>query len=123
MTQQDKEDFEKNINCRFCEKEIHSDKVRDHCHLTGKHRGPAHDNCKINVTQKQGNFIPFVFHNFSKYDCRLFLKKLVDMKQDKVKFKILLKINEENNSFNYGCIFFIDIYRFLSSSLDKLAIN
>ena len=24
--------------CRFCEKNIESDKVRDHCHLTGKYR-------------------------------------------------------------------------------------
>ena len=35
--------------CRFCEKEILSDKVRDHCHLTGKYRGPAHNTCNINV--------------------------------------------------------------------------
>ena len=41
MTQEDKEDFEKNNICRFCEKEILSDKVRDHCHLTGNYRGPA----------------------------------------------------------------------------------
>ena len=38
MTQGDKEDFEKNIICRFCEKETISDKVRGHCHLTGKYR-------------------------------------------------------------------------------------
>ena len=29
--------------CRFCEKEILSDKVRDHCHLNGKYRGPANN--------------------------------------------------------------------------------
>ena len=67
----------KNI-CRFCEKGVFSDKVRDHCHLTGKHRGPAHIICKIIVTQKQINFIPFTFHNFSKYDCHLFFKRLFD---------------------------------------------
>ena len=36
MKQEDKEDFDNNNICRFCEKEILSDKVRDHCHLTGK---------------------------------------------------------------------------------------
>ena len=32
MTQEDEEDFRNNNICRFCEKEILSDKVRDHCH-------------------------------------------------------------------------------------------
>ena len=82
-TQEDKEDFEKNNICRFCEKEIVSDKVRYHCHLTGKHRGPAHNTCNNNVTQKQSYFIPFGFHNFSNYDCHLFFKKLVHLKKVK----------------------------------------
>ena len=41
MTEQDEEDFDNNNICRFCEKEIISDKVRDHCHLTGKYRGQS----------------------------------------------------------------------------------
>ena len=36
MTEENEEDH-RNINiCQFCEKNIESDKVRDHCHLTGK---------------------------------------------------------------------------------------
>ena len=96
------------------------DKVRDHCHLTVKYRGPAYDICKINVTQKQSNFKPFIFHNFSNYDCHLFFRRLVDKKNDKVKFDIIPKTNEEYISITYGCITFIDSYRFLSSSSDKL---
>ena len=95
MTQEDKEDFDNNIICRFCEKEILSDKVRDHCHLTGKYRGPAHNTCNINVKQIDSNFIPFAFHKFSNYDCHLFFKRLVDLKKYKVKFKIIPKTNEE----------------------------
>ena len=72
MTEEDEEDYKNDNICRFCEKEILSDKVRDHCHLTGKYRGPAHNTCNINVTQKQSNFIPFIFHNFSNYDCHMF---------------------------------------------------
>ena len=83
MTQKNREDFEKNNICRFCEKEIISVKVRDHCHLMGKFRGPAHNTCNINVKQKDSNFIPFTFHNFSKYDCHMFFKKIVDLKKDK----------------------------------------
>ena len=71
LTGEDEEDFKNNINCRFCEKIIESDKVRDHCHLTGKYRGPAHSKCNIYVNQDQSNFIPFIFHNFSNYDCHM----------------------------------------------------
>ena len=120
MTEKDEEDYRNNNVCRFCEKEILSDKVRDHCHLTSKNRGPAHSKCNINVTQKQSNFIPFVFHNFSNYDCHMFFTKLVDKKKDKVDFDIIPKTNEEYISVTYGCIRFIDSYRFLSSSLDSL---
>ena len=117
------EDFENNNSCRFCEKNIEFDKVRDHCHLTGKYREPAHNVCNINIKQKDSNFIPFAFHNFSNYDCHMFFKRLVDLKKDKVKFKIIPKTNEEYIAVKNGCIRFIDSYRFLSESLDKIVKN
>ena len=120
MTDNDEEDYRNDNFCRFCEKEILSDKVRDHCHLIGKYRGPAHSKCNINVTQKQGSFIPFIFHSFSNYDCHMFFKRLVDRKRDKVDFDIIPKTNEEYISVTYGCIRFIHSYRFSSSSLDSL---
>ena len=95
MTEQDEEEFKNDKICRICEKEILSDKVRDHCHLTGKYRGPAHNTCNINVKQKDSKFIPFAFHNFSNYDCHMFFKRLVDLEKDKIKFKIIPKTNEE----------------------------
>ena len=39
------------------------------------------------------------------------------IKNDKVKFDIIPKTNEEYISVNYGCIRFADSYRFLSTSL------
>ena len=107
----------------FVKKNIESGKVRDHCHLTSKYQGPSHNICNINVKQKDSNFIPFAFHNFSNYDCHMFFKKLVDLKKEKVKFEIIPKTNEEYISVRYGCIRFIDSYRFLSESLDKLVKN
>ena len=50
----------------------------------------------------------------------MFFKKIVDKKNDKVKIDIIPKTNEEYISVIYGCIRFIDSYRFLSSSLDLL---
>ena len=122
MKHEEKGDFD-NINiCRFCEKETLSGNVRDPCQLTGRYRGPT-QRCKINVKQKESNFIPFPFHNFSTYDCHMFFKRLVDLKKGKVKFDIIPKTNEEYISVTYGCIRFVDSYRFLSESLDKLVKN
>ena len=74
MTEEDEKDFKINNTCRFCEKNIESDLIRDGFHLTGKYRGPAHSKCNINVTQGQSNFIPFIFHSFSSHDYRPLLK-------------------------------------------------
>ena len=50
----------------------------------------------------------------------MFIEKLVDLKNDKVKFDINPKTDEEYISVTYGCIRFIDSYQFLSKSLDSL---
>ena len=119
MTEENKKDFENNNICRYCEKYIELDKVKDHCHLTGIYRGPAHSECNLKVKQKDSNFLTIGLHNFSNYDCHMFFKQLVDRKKD-VKFEIIPKTDEKYISVRYGCIKFIDTYRSLSSSLDKL---
>ena len=42
--------FQKSNSCWICKKLIDSDeeKVRDHCHITGKFIGAAHQNCYVN---------------------------------------------------------------------------
>ena len=50
----------------------------------------------------------------------MFFHKLVDRKNDKVKFVVILEINEEFISVLFGCIRFIFSYSFLSSSSDSL---
>ena len=49
-------------------------KVRDHCHYTGKYRGAAHSNCTLNY--KIPKEIPVVFHNASTYDYHFIVKQL-----------------------------------------------
>ena len=56
MTDENEELYSNTNICQFCEKKSESDKVRDHCHLTGKNRGPAHSKNIINVTQKRSDF-------------------------------------------------------------------
>ena len=120
MTQEDEEDFKNSKVCWFCELPLNRKVVTDHCLLTGRYRGAAHEVCKINWKQKQSNFIPFMFHNFSNFDCHLFLKTLIDKKPNNIPFHFIPKTNEKYISNSYGCIKFIDSYRFLQSSLDGL---
>ena len=102
------------------EKNINSKKFTDHCPLTGKYRGPAHEKCKINVTQKESNFISFFIHKFSIYDCHLFVRKLNKTIRDKVELDPIPKINGECISVTYRYTRLIDSYRFLPSGSDSL---
>ena len=120
MTEDYEKDFENGKIRRFCEKGLLSGKISAFRHITGSYGGPAHSKCNMNVTQKRSNFIPFVFHKFSDYDCHLLFKKLVDRKNDKVKSDNIPKTIDKNVPVTFGCITSIDIYRFLSSSLDLL---
>ena len=70
----EKKCFDEATSCHICGDELGTDRVRDHCHLTGKFRGAAHNNC--NLSYKVPKFFPVVFHNLSGYDSHLFIKKL-----------------------------------------------
>ena len=50
----------------------------------------------------------------------MFFKIIVDKKKDNVEFEIIPKTKEEYISVTYGCIRFIDSYRFQSSGLDSI---
>ena len=45
MTDEDEKNYKNAEVCHICEEELEDDKVKDHCHLTGKYRGAAHDKC------------------------------------------------------------------------------
>ena len=96
-------------------------KVRDHDHLTGKYRGAAHNICNINCKQKSSSFVPIFFHNFSGYDCHLIFEELLtEAYNQNYNPTIIPKSLENYVSVQVGCLRFLDSYRFLSSSLNKL---
>jgi len=41
----------------------HRDAVKDHCHITGKYRGAAHNDCNLKLRLNPKTSIPVVFHN------------------------------------------------------------
>ena len=119
--------------CWLCEKEFKAKNlkenpvVRDHCHLTGKFRGLAHINCNLNTRKAHTSFVPILFHNFSGYDCHLIFEKLVNMATKKnIKLNdsdIIAESSENYVSVKIGCLKFLDSYRFLDASLDKLSLT
>ena len=51
MTDENEIDFQKAIKCHICNKQYNGDEliVRDHCHITGKFRGSAHQDCNLKL--------------------------------------------------------------------------
>ena len=121
MSQEEEVQFEQAEECWLCEEPFTEDKVRDHDHLTGKYRGAAHNICNINCKQRSSSFSPIFFHNFSGFDWHLIFQELLIQAFEKgYEPKIIPKSMENYVSIQVGCLRFLDSYRFLSSSLDKL---
>ena len=64
-----------------------------------------------------------IYQEILSFKIHMFFKRLVDSKEDKVKFIFIPKTNEEYIVVKYGCIRFVDSYHFLWESLDKLVKN
>ena len=72
--EEDRKQFNKASDCWICGEYLGNDRVRDHCHFTGRYRGPAHNSC--NLKYRKPKSISVFFHNLSGYDSHLFIKKL-----------------------------------------------
>ena len=76
MTPEDEENHKNSNKYWISTEEIadNKDKVRDHCHITGKYRGAAHRECnsKLRMPMK----LPVFFHNLKGYDGRIIFKEL-----------------------------------------------
>ena len=74
FTEEDEKHFNKASDCWICGEDLGNDRVRDHCHFTGRYRGPAHNIC--NLKYRKPESVSVFFHNLSGYDSHLFIKKL-----------------------------------------------
>ena len=138
MTEVDEQNFKTMDGCHICgEKYTDKDvRVRDHCHITGRFRGSAHQECNLKLRIKPENLkIPVIFHNLGGYDSHFIMQQIGEIankhgytnrkgeKQD-------LNINAISNNMEKYMAFmlgnhltFIDSFQFMSSSLDKLVRN
>ncbi|CAD6224471.1 GSCOCG00011777001-RA-CDS, partial [Cotesia congregata] len=126
LTDEEQKSFDEAVNCHICNepfKSANDKKVRDHCHFTGKFRGAAHNSCNLNF--QQSHIIPIVFHNLSGYDCHFILESVATVFNGSVE---ILPINKEKYiAFTKTVdgtsihLRFIDSFRFMASSIDKLS--
>ena len=143
--EREKERYNEETRCWICKEfDENEEKVKDHCHYTGRYRGAAHNEC--NLKYRNPNFTPVIFHNLSGYDSHLFIKNLgfsegnidcipnneekyisfskkIEVKSYKKKVK-----NEEGEPVEkeikvYHAIRFIDSFKFMAASLEKLVNN
>ena len=74
FTPENEKEFINALTCWICGEYLGNDRVRDHCHFTGKFRGAACNSCNLKL-RRQNNISVF-FHNLTGYDSHLFIKKL-----------------------------------------------
>ena len=103
--------------CWICKQELNTDKVRDHCHVTGKFRGAAHS--KYNLKLRMPRKLPIIFHNLQGYDGHIIFKRLNNFDLDIS--EIPKGIDKYMSIIVNRYITFIDSFQFYNSSLDTLA--
>ena len=147
--EKEKERYNEETRCWICKGEFdnknkNKEKVKDHCHYTGRYRGAAHNECNLNY--RNPNFTPVVFHNLSGYDSHLFIKNLgfsegnIDcIPNNEEKYISFSKkiwvgtypkkaLDADGDIFceqkpKYHTIRFIDSFKFMATSLEKLVNN
>ena len=118
MSAEENERFEMSNIRWICGKLIDDDnKVRDHCHITGKYRGSAHYSCTINLEISEK--VPIIFHNLKGYDSHFMFKEL--SKFNGLKISVIANGLEKYMAFtiNKNKVF-IGSMQFMNFSLDKL---
>ena len=138
MTDEDEANFEAMNHCHICgNKYTGKDvRVRDHCHITGKFRGSAHQECNLKLRIKPEDIkVPVIFHNLRGYDSHFIMQQIGEIAKKHAYTNIKgekqdLDINAIPNNMEKYMAFmlgkhlkFIDSFQFMSTSLDKLVSN
>ena len=158
MTAENERDFQNSTSCYICGRKYkvgdddENKPVRDHCHITGKYRGSAHNYCNLKLRiEPESIKIPVTFHNLKAYDSHFIMQKIGKMIEEEIVYDVVrvkkdpekndstdnqtevkrkIDINIVANNFEKYMYFrlgkhlhFIDSFQFMSQSLDKLSSN
>ena len=137
-TDNDELSFKLEQKCHICE-ESYKDKdirVRDHCHITGKYRGSAHQDCNLKLRLNPEEIkIPVIFHNLRGYDSHFIMQQIGEItkkhtyknykgEEKQMNINAIPNNMEKYMAFMLGNhLTFLDSFQFMSSSLDKLVSN
>ena len=105
----------------ICREDLNTDKdkVRDHCHITGKFRGASHSQCNLKL--KKPKKLPIIFHNLEEYDGHIIFKELNNFK---VTIDVISKTIEKYMSIIVNrTITLIDSRECYKGTFDTLASN
>ena len=138
MSDNDELRFKPMDKCHICGVK-YTDKdvcIRDHCHITGKFRGSAHQECNLKLRIEPEDIkTPVIFHNLRDYDSHFIMQQIGEIAK---KHAYKNKRGEEqhldintipNNMGKYTAFMqrkhlkFIDSFQSISLSLDKLISN
>ena len=137
-TNNDLRNFNESSECYICKvKYVEGEKpIMDHCRITGKYMGSAHDACCSKLRMNPDKIrVPVIFHNLRGYNSHLIMQQIGKIAKDKSYVdkngeRKNLKINAIPNNMERYMAFmlgnnltFIDSFQFMSSSLDKLVSN
>ena len=93
--------------------------MKDHCHVTGKYRGSAHDAC--NRSYRLTNKIYVIFHNLKGYDSHLIMLETGKFNKD---INVIPNNVEKYMAFMIDRnLLFIDSFQFMNKSLYDIANN
>ena len=121
MSAKEEEMLKNACSCWICGRlfDLMDEKVRDHCHISGKFRGAAHFSCNANF--KISKKVPVVFHNLKGHDGHLIMKELSNFG---VSIDVIPCGLEKYMAFIVNrWLVFVDSMQFMNSSLDALVGN
>ena len=128
MTDEEEELFKAAEECHICggkylDTEV---RVRDHCHITGKYRGSAHQDCNLKLRISPKEFkVPVIFHNLRGYDSHFIMQEIGSIgKSNNLSINCIPNNMEKYMAFMLGKhLVFLDSFQFMASSLERLAAN
>ena len=116
-------------HCNLCSQPLNwedeSTIARDHDHHepTDNYRQTVHQACNLLLRQRKTQKVRCYLHNGSRYDFGLIIAQLNLNGGSKRKIQVLADTSEQFISWSYGPYIFLDSYRFLQCSLEKVVRN
>lgn len=135
LTKQQKTDYDLATLCHICDRKYYGKniKIRDHCHISGSYRGPAHIACSLNVRGKAR--VSVVFHGLRESDAACVIAKVNELIAGDVTinridpqhpFTFTKRVLRETKEVSYSkntYLKLIDSFSFIPKSLEILAGN